>query len=617
MKKQVALCVAIGCMSTIAATNYDLLGRNGSKMNSPMVYKNVDYAKAKKTLNQKPLMRQPTGVNGLSAIEGAFNTTALIYGSRGTPYMFYLKRYNTNGTSSSAYMAQLGGPYDQEYLGESNNVFIPINLVQNYTPTGIVNSGDDTHVAHYTMTEQYPNSGYASKTYWNVEFGDDYAKRGDIGWYDNGYGDCQECADVGMYLDIGAVPVRLNPSKTASYVKYNSGENLVANPIREVSSSKAASLLKETTKNTTVFITDGLPQNPRYKTPQVYLGLHTRKNDPDVPHNIAAFYGAEARDLDNYIYENRTVEVVAAGDYWIRNHEAELNAQAHAANAITVGAVDANTKKITDYTSNRSRYCTGGAAQCINNNYYLEGSSKPEVYNYSEFYMNGDYKRNYTHWYTGQMYDPTPNYDGTEAAATYTAAQVAALLRANPFYRWHPEVVKAVLLSSGKNYIYTPYPHGETPVTNQIPTYKSVVFNRFHNQYFHESHYWIGEWERLYTHSEGDKNEIRFCVKRPANRYAFNAAIAWLSSGNDIATLGMVPQDFDIYAYESSTGNPDNIPNLYNYIGRSISGKNAFEKFSFWTSAEYITFRILLFTEHGDSENRGQVVLGFDVSATD
>ena len=244
MKKQVALCVAIGCVSAIAATNYDLLGRNGSKMNSPMVYKNVDYAKAKKALNQKSLMRQPTGVNGLSAIEGAFNTTALIYGSRGTPYMFYLKRYNTNGTSSSAYSAQLGGPNGQDYLGGSNEVFIPINIVKNYTPGGMVNSNDASHVSHYDMTEQYPNSGYASKTFWNVEFDAGWAQRGDIGWFDNGYSECQECADVGMYLDIGAVPVRLNPGMTASYIKYNSGENMVANPIREVSSSKAASLLK-------------------------------------------------------------------------------------------------------------------------------------------------------------------------------------------------------------------------------------------------------------------------------------------------------------------------------------------------------------------------------------
>ena len=214
------------------------------------------------------------------------------------------------------------------------------------------------------------------------------------------------------------------------------------------------------------------------------------------------------------------------------------------------------------------------------------------------------------------MYDPTPNYDGTEAAATYTAAQVAALLRANPFYRWHPEVVKAVLLSSGKNYIYTPFPHGETPVTEQIPTYKSVVFNRFHNQYFHESHYWIGEWNRLYTHVT-NKKEIRFCVFFPANRYAFSAAIAWLTSGNDIADYGKIPQDFDLYAYASSSGNPDDIPNIYNYIGHSLDADNAFEKMSFWTSAEYITFRIVLFTEDNRSENFGQVVLGFDVSATD
>ena len=159
-------------------------------------------------------------------------------------------------------------------------------------------------------------------------------------------------------------------------------------------------------------------------------------------------------------------------------------------------------------------------------------------------------------------------------------------------------------------------PPPETPVTEQIPTYKSVVFNRFHNQYFHESHYWIGEWNRLYTHVT-NKKEIRFCVKRPANRYAFSAAIAWLTSGNDIADYGKIPQDFDLYAYASSSGNPDDIPNIYNYIGHSLDADNAFEKMSFWTSAEYITFRIVLFTEDNRSENFGQVVLGFDVSATD
>ena len=52
MNEKIALCVAIGCATAFAATNYDLLGRNGSKMNSPMVYRNEDYSKMKKDNQQ-------------------------------------------------------------------------------------------------------------------------------------------------------------------------------------------------------------------------------------------------------------------------------------------------------------------------------------------------------------------------------------------------------------------------------------------------------------------------------------------------------------------------------------------------------------------------------------
>ena len=46
MNKKAASIVALGCICASAATsvNYDLLGRRGSQMNSPMVYKNIDYS---------------------------------------------------------------------------------------------------------------------------------------------------------------------------------------------------------------------------------------------------------------------------------------------------------------------------------------------------------------------------------------------------------------------------------------------------------------------------------------------------------------------------------------------------------------------------------------------
>ena len=50
----ISIALALGCVSSIATTNnYDLLGRKGSKMNTPMVYKNVDYSKVKKNEQQK------------------------------------------------------------------------------------------------------------------------------------------------------------------------------------------------------------------------------------------------------------------------------------------------------------------------------------------------------------------------------------------------------------------------------------------------------------------------------------------------------------------------------------------------------------------------------------
>ena len=627
MNEKIALCVAIGCVTAFAATNYDLLGRHGSKMNSPMVYRNVDYSKMKKDNQQdvgaqrgnKALMRVSPGLNGLGALQGAFSTNALAYSSRGTPFCFSLKKYLPDGSSSEGFYGSFNSG-SGAYLGEVNSVFIPTNVVQGYTPNGMHNSGPASFVTHYDLSEPYDASSYARVTYWTVEFDNSKANRGNIGWwFDNGYSQCQECGDVGMYMDIGAFPVRLDWSKTTPYIAYDQNESIVPNPEREVIASKAYSLLQATTKNTTVFVSNGLPENPKAKTPQVYIGLHNRKNDPNVLHEAATYYGEEARALDNYIYANRTVDIVAAGNYWIRNNDAQLNAQAHAANAITVGAIDSRTGKIADYTSNKSRYCEAGIGQCLNEAEPQAGSRKPEIYNYSEFYMDGDRKRTYTHWYTGQTYNASPNYDGTEAAATYTAAQVAALLRANPFYRWHPEVVKAVLLTSGVNNIATPYPHGENNVaTTKIPTYYSVVFNRFHNNYFHESRYWTGYWPWMTTHIVGMKTELRFSIKRPTDKHNFSAAIAWLSSGDDIANFGRIPQNFDLYVYENNVADVNNINNnniINNPKAKSTSESDAFEKVSFSSNAQYLTFRIVLKDEVQNSPNASQAVLGFDLAA--
>ena len=634
MKKKITLYVALGCVAAFAATNYDLLGRNGSKMNSPMVYKNVDYHKVKKNEQQelaspqgkKALMKKsPTRLNGPAAIEGAFNTSGLQYGNGSTQYPFYLKRYYSNGNANYGYYKQLEGS-SSAYLPVSNNVFIPTNIVRNYTPSGMNNDNPAMIAYGYDLDEQYFGNFQNSTSFPGLEY--NLAKKGDIEWwlYSYNYNQCQECGDVGIYMDVDAFPVRLNPSKVVRYLK-NESDHIFANQETEVRSSRTYSILQATTttstsNNTPILVTNTLPQNPASRSPQVYLGVHNRPNSPDLSSDAAKYYGAEARDLDNYIYENRTVEIVAAGDNWHSSTNAPLNAQAHAVNAITVGAVDAGNKKITNNTSYITKYCNKGMGNCLGSeNYYaVEGAEKPEIYNYTNFYMDNDRKRTYSTWFMHVPYVYEPYYRETESAATYTAGMVAGLLKANPFYRWHPEVVKAVMLNAGENNIATPYPHNHTPLTTKVPTYKSVVFNRFHNNQwnengpFHESRYWIGDWDWMYTHDNDYQGEIRFSIKRPDNKYNFSAALAWLVSGDDIARFGIITQDFDMFVYENTSSDVDAI-NVDNYKATAFPIGEPYGKVAFTSSAPYITIRIVFNFDYQWSDNYKQVVLGFDLAS--
>ena len=80
-KELLTIALAFGCIASNATTNnYDLLGRKGSKMNTPMVYRNVDYSKVKKnernlnsSLENRSLAK--TGMRGnYVAIEGAYQS---------------------------------------------------------------------------------------------------------------------------------------------------------------------------------------------------------------------------------------------------------------------------------------------------------------------------------------------------------------------------------------------------------------------------------------------------------------------------------------------------------------------------------------------------------------
>ena len=104
-----------------------------------------------------------------------------------------------------------------------------------------------------------------------------------------------------------------------------------------------------------------------------------------------------------------------------------------------------------------------------------------------------------------------------------------------------------------------------------------------------------------------------FSVKRPTDKSNFTAAIAWLSHGFDLVDAGRVPQDIDLYVYESNTSNVNNLSNLK---VSSLDGDNAYERKSFTSNANYLIFRILIYADRtpDNSDNKGKIVLGFDLA---
>ncbi len=635
MNKKAASIVALGCICASAATsvNYDLLGRRGSQMNSPMVYKNIDYSKMKNDKKQlaspletKALMKLGSGLTGdVVGLEGAYCNWGLDY-TTNYPVPYYMKVIYSNGNKQTTLFDAIDG--SNGYMEQSNQNFIQVPRLQNYSPSYIT-TGERTRAyeTHYNLSEKsysFTNANINIESHYRpgemihyMNLQDDVrdylSGRSSIAsWYDaSNYGNVQEFGKVGVHMTVNALPVKLNNGSDVSYIRTNWNDQFNTTPQKELASARMYSTVKATAKNPVIYVGKNLPTNPASKGPQIYVGLHSGIDENGNNAN-ADIYSTEARDLDNYIYKNRTIEIAAAGNYSVASNTSHLAAKAHAVNAITVGAIDPYTGKIAGYTSYVSKYCTRGLGNCPDGDYAMFGSRKPEVYNYAHFYLN-DKKRTYTSWDNGGgSMTYVPLYDGTEMAAAYTAGMVADILTVNPFYRWHPEVVRALLLTSGYMRISgNPYPYN--PVSYEFPTYNSLMFDKDHNDVYHYSRYWIGNVHQIAEYVIDGVKEFRFSVKRPANKTNFSAAIAWLTSGNDIAKLGKVPQDFDLYVYERITNNIDDVSGTE--LASSLSVTNAFEYVSFSSNAEYLLFRIRLYKDAYGSENRGQMVLGFDLAA--
>ena len=640
MKKQVALMVAFGCIGASAASiNYDLLGRKGSKMNSPMVYKNVDYSKMKKEKMQiAPISENQVLAKKASGLEGGANAMEGRYFSRGSTdgegckawgNCFYKTKVHIPYNSNSPLVFDKYNLYQYGWvtglIDETTPYFIDVPRTINRTLNGHNNETltnpstysfstydvdfrnknnriqpspyENGQQIQYTDFEVIRESGYYSeRPYIAIWYGPQ--NRSDYGAATTGTNWAADWVydwgKVGIYMPTYDLPVKLAQNDEIKYVQ-TASSNYKKTPGHETLMSKAYKVIQNSSKNSVVYV----GSDDYYQDANVFMGLRVR---PNTMGNVTTskYYSTAARNLDNYIYNNRTVEIVAAG-----NSGQKFANTAHSVNAITVGAVDPISGNVTAYTPTQNpRYCKAGIGQCNDNSANsasTAGSAKPEINNYSHFYFSNDKGRIYNSSNIG------PYYDGTEMAAAYTAGMVSDLLATNAFYRRHPEVVKAVLMTSAsvKNVPIYPTllpPRSDTDINHDYP-------------YMHDSRFWVGDINTLKTHiNKNGKKEIRFVVdltKFTSKNYT--AAISWLSSGDDIANLGKIPQDFDLFVYEGNDIDGINVDSYADVKAYSQSGTNAFEKISFSTNFPYVVFRILLYGEEANSENKGQVVLGFDM----
>lgn len=237
-------------------------------------------------------------------------------------------------------------------------------------------------------------------------------------------------------------------------------------------------------------------------------------------HNVS-LYGNEAAVIDDYIYNNRVIEFAAYTE------NGSKTGAGVSLNAISVQGVDEYEATLTTSTIANPRF----SATASYSNY-----PKPEVFNYSKFLLKGaenqfiQYSQNNNAYFT---------IDDSWGASTLSAAMTADLISKYPFYKWHPEVVKALWLSAGGPTSGYQVTRNGNNVSGKFTTTMSGLMKN------NKSRYWYGNNEDFF-----DNETITFSEKvEPGATY--NAAIAWLVRGDYAAEAKNTSSSYKIRAYTS------------------------------------------------------------------
>jgi len=310
-----------------------------------------------------------------------------------------------------------------------------------------------------------------------------------------------------------------------------------------------------------------------YAQPQLHIGnVSFTAMSTGTPNN---YYSERSRVLDDIVYNTRQIQFAGAGDY--AAPLGQMNEFALSLNAITVGAVR------NGGTYYKSSSWKNGVHPQTGMTYV-----KPEIANVADFY----FPSSYVPLVRGTGYSSgsplTQHFLGTASASTYTAATVALLLEKYPFYRWHPEVVKALLLTSST------LPISNASHDQDNGGYAANFLDASQLIGKNHSRFWYGNNGDYFVNEIIEFNEQNIKANKK-----YRVAIAWLVSGDYVFHSGALPFDLDIEVYQDG-----------NSLGSSTSYDNPFEMVEFTTgnSTSNLTIRIRRYFNNG-----GRVVLGYNI----
>lgn len=312
-----------------------------------------------------------------------------------------------------------------------------------------------------------------------------------------------------------------------------------------------------------------LPIDGYRKSPKIYIGNHSYGDGGRV------YDEKKSGFMDDFIYNTRTIEFVSAGNSG-QDATGQITALGRATNTITVGAVHNDLTYHKTSSRENPAYTTNGSTIV-----------KPEIANFSDLLFPSLGATAIVRGAKGDVLPPV--FMQTSSSTPYTAGSVALLLSKFPFYKWHPEVVKALLITSSVKKISGAANHdsdNDNKYAMGVPDGK-VMFKD------NRSRFWNGNNDEFF-----ENEEIVFYENGIKANRRYRVAISWLSSGKRIMELGTIPQDIDIYVEQNNE-----------YRGGSASAHNPFELVDFKTkNTGDLKITIRRFRNDG-----GRVLLGYNL----